>query len=301
MLFVRDYTVFAGGHLKYADYIRHTMASAGVEPVLYQTPRSHATAANIFQEFADRTIAVLEPFPAYFIAGTDWFILDEAGIDPGAAPVVNLIQDFRYADPGHPVHRCLHRPALRICVSEPLAAAVRDHANGEVHVIPNGLAAIAPPATAAGSPRVFIAGLKNPDVARAAAHLLAGIVEVDLVTQPLPRPEFLERMARATVCLLLPVPREGFYLPPLEAMALGRGVVTTDCEGNRGYCRHDGNCLMPPAAPDELAAAALALVRDAPRLRRLVDEGRETAALHSLDRERTAYLGILDRYLRSFP
>jgi hypothetical protein len=299
MLFLRDYTCFAGGHLKYADYIRHTMACDGVDPVLYQTPRSHATADNIFREFADRAVDVLQPCPAYFIAGTDWFILDEAGIDTGAAPVINLIQDFRYADPTHPVHRCLRRPALRICVSDPLAAAVRDHANGEVCVIHNGMAPIATRGYPAGPPRVLVAGLKNPALAQAVAQRLDGLVAVDLVTQTLPRPDFLERMARATVCMLLPLPREGFYLPPLEAMALGRGVVTTDCEGNRTYCRHDGNCLIPAAIPDDLVAAALTLVRDAPRLQRLVEGGHETAALHSLDRERTAYHEVLDRYLRS--
>lgn len=300
MLFLRDFTGFSGGHLKYADYIRHTRTSGRVDPVLYQTPRSLAAAGNCFGEFSDLFIGTLGPFPAYFIAGVDWFILDEAGIDPALAPVVNLIQDFRYADPCHPVHLCLRRPALRICVSEPLADAIRDHANGEVHVIPNGITSTTTVSQPAGLPRVLIAGLKNPTVAQAVAQRLDGLIDVDLITHSLPRQAFLERISRATVCVLLPLPREGFYLPPLEAMGIGCAVVTADCEGNRAYCRHDENCLMLPATPDGLAEATLALVRDDTRRRRLVEGGRETAAEHTLDRERVAYFRILDRYLDTF-
>lgn len=300
MLFLRDFVALSGGHLKHADYIRHTLVSGRVDPVLYQTPRSSSGIDNIFREFSDRCIGTIRPSPAYFIAGTDWFMLDEAGIDPVGVPVINLIQDFRYADSSHPVHACLRRPALRICVSEPLAAAVRADANGEVHVIRNGVDLAPASVGSAATPRVLIAGLKNPQLATAVAARLDGVVDVDLLVHSLPRPAFLERIAQAMVCVLLPLPREGFYLPPLEAMSIGRAVVTTDCEGNRLHCRHEDNCLIAATRPDDLAAAAVALVRDAARRRQLVEAGRTTAAVHSLDNERKAYLEILDRYLDSF-
>ena len=300
MLFVRDFAGFTGGHLKFLDYMKHTALSGLALPVLYQTARSRAVPGNIFNDYEGRTIDRLQPFPAYFMAGENWFILDEAGIDLLDAPIINLIQDMRHAEPGSPLFTCLARPALRICVSPAVADAIRDHANGEVHVICNGIAVASHPGERPlGDPaRVFVAGLKNTEVARATAARLDGLVEVDLATGPLPRPVFLARIAEATVCIFLPKMRgEGFFLPPLEAMALGRGVIVPDCGGNRAYCQPGQNCLMPPYDPDALAAAALTLAQNGAELQRLADEGRKTAAEQSIEKERGAYHALLARYL----
>lgn len=299
MLFVRDFAGFAGGHLKFLDYMKHTAASEFVEPVLYQTASSRAAPGNVFSEYEGQTIDRLQPFPAYFIAGEDWFILDEAGINLSDAPVVNLIQGFRHAEPANPLFPCLARPALRICVSPFLTDAIRDHANGDVHTIPNGTAVAPHPGERPlQSPaRVMVAGLKNPEVARATAARLDGLVEVDLVTKLLPRSEFLTKMAGATVCVFVPIRREGFFLPAVEAMALGRGVIVPDCGGNRAYCRPGQNCLTPAYEPEALATAALTLVRDGAQLHRLAAAGRTTAAELSIEKERSAYLAVLARYL----
>ncbi len=62
---------------------------------------------------------------------------------------------------------------------------------------------------------------------------------------------------------------EGFALPPLEAMACGCAVVTTDCGGNRDYVEPEKNALVsPPREPESLADNLLhALGDDALRLR----------------------------------
>jgi glycosyltransferase involved in cell wall biosynthesis len=63
---------------------------------------------------------------------------------------------------------------------------------------------------------------------------------------------------------------EGFGLPPLEAMACGCAVVTTDCGGVRDYVQPGTNAVMVPVArPQELATAIAAVVADGPERERL--------------------------------
>lgn len=299
MLFVRDFTSFSGGHLKFADYMKHTAASGLARPVLYQTSRSRLVQDNIFSDHDGPIIDELRPFPTYFVAGLDWFILDGAGIESKLAPVVNLIQGLRHAEPANPLFACLKRPALRICVSHAVADAIRDHANGDVHVLENciDVGPIPDCRPIDGSARILVAGFKNPTIAREVAARLDGLVEVDLVTELLPRPAFLARMARSSVCILLPLEREGFFPPALEAMALGRCVITADCGGNRGYCQPGENCLMPAYAAETFATAALALINDGAKMKRLAAGGLKTAAECSIEKERSAYHAILARYL----
>jgi hypothetical protein len=104
-------------------------------------------------------------------------------------------------------------------------------------------------------------------------------------------------MAQASVCVLLPLEREGFFLPPLEGMALGRGVATPDCGGKRAYCRPGENCLMPTYGAEPVAAAALTLIQDRAQLKRLAVTGLRTATERSIEHERSAYHALLARYL----
>ena len=62
MLFVRDFAGFTGGHLKFADYMRHTAASGFAQPVFYQTSRSSAVSNNFFDDYDGPRIEQLRPF-----------------------------------------------------------------------------------------------------------------------------------------------------------------------------------------------------------------------------------------------
>lgn len=46
MLFVRDFTSFAGGHLKVFDYFNHVAASGYIRPKIYITERTPRNEMN---------------------------------------------------------------------------------------------------------------------------------------------------------------------------------------------------------------------------------------------------------------
>jgi glycosyltransferase involved in cell wall biosynthesis len=84
--------------------------------------------------------------------------------------------------------------------------------------------------------------------------------------------------------------REGFGLPPLEAMACGAPVVLTDSGGVREYARHGENCLMvPPRDPPALAEAMVRVLTDTALAEQLRRNGPLTAA-------RFTWEGAVDRF-----
>lgn len=108
------------------------------------------------------------------------------------------------------------------------------------------------------------------------------------------RAAFLERMAAARIVVTLPLPSEGFFLPALETMALGRAVIYPDCVGNRSFCIDGQTCLMPLASPKHLEAAVVRLLSDPPLMEALALSALAKASQFDIHRERTDFLRILD-------
>jgi glycosyltransferase involved in cell wall biosynthesis len=95
------------------------------------------------------------------------------------------------------------------------------------------------------------------------------------------------------VAVLLPLECEGFYLPGLEAMALGTPVVSLDAVGNLEYLRPDENACVVTPDVDALAEAAIRLLSDQDRAAALAAAGAATARGFSLEGERAAFREIL--------
>jgi len=297
ILFRRDFRGLSGGHLKVWDYFLHARQSRRFEPRIHLVPGSIVDRTNPWHDVSPPPLGAWNPSAAaaLFVAGLDW----EAVPDPAPAPVVNLVQGVRHADPDDPRYRFLRRPAVRICVSDAVADAIRGTGlvAGPIHVIPNGIdpAALPPPAARRDIP-LLIAGSKNPAFAAALADRLhATGLRVECLTVPLDRGTFLERLGRAETVVTLPLEREGFFLPALEAMAMGAVVVCPDCVGNRGFCRDGATCFRPEYTLDAVTAAARAATVLAPpaaaALRAAADG---EVRRHDLARERMAFLRILD-------
>ena len=301
MLFLRDFHGATGGHLKYGNYLDHTKRIPGIEPELYLTPASLTDISNPFLTSGVPIRTHLTESDSYFVAGMDWRWLDAAGIDSRGKPVVNLVQHVLHADPSDPKFTYLARPALRICVSAAVAEALSatGRVSGPIVTIENGveighITATMEPSVRSG---VFVAGYKAPDMGRAIAVRLRQSVDVDLAEAFVPRDEFFRRVARARLCVLLPHAKEGFYLPALEAMALGTPVIVPDCVGNRSFCLNGLTCLVPEFSVAAITQAATQLHDSANLMKDLVLGGYAMAKRHSLDREGEEYTFALLNYL----
>lgn len=294
MLFHRDFRGYSGGHGKVWDYFGHVQAHPGWLPLIHFTQQS-ISEGNPWRAAGVEAVGTWNPgrADALFVAGLDWEAFDGP---PPRLPIINLIQHVRHAEPGDPRYRWLPQPAVRICVSQPVADAILStgRVSGPVRVIDNGLQlpVLAPSAT---SDKVLIAGQKQPELAIQLHDLLrASNVAADLEIGWLPRNAFLAKLQAAKIVVALPSPTEGFYLPGLESMALGRATVVPDCVGNRAYLQPGSNALVPEPTPVALAEAVLQLLGDSTLRDRIAAGGPTTAARFTMERERKAFHAILD-------
>ena len=303
VLFHRFYAGYSGGHGKVWDYFNHALA-LGYDARIHFAPGSLRESGNPWAAMPERVLDVWRPQEAglLFVAGMDWQAVP-CGLED-RVPVINLLQSGRHADPELPLFRFLGRAARRICVAHEVAKAVvaTGQMNGAVRVIP---AAVNLPPISAASPRrgVFIDGIKRPALAKALMDRLSGSggatsAEVTLLLEHRERADYLSAVASAQVAVLLPLPREGFYLPALEAMALGTPVVTLDAVGNREYLQPEGNAFVVDADVDALERAVRTLLEAPDKAAELVRAGYSTASRFSLISERDAFSEVLNETMR---
>jgi hypothetical protein len=229
-------------------------------------------------------------------------MIDRAHWKESPIPVVNLIQHVWHASPNDKLGRARFLPnkAIRICVSPEVRRAIErtGRVRGPVFTIPDAvdlerLAGFARD----GAPDldVLVLANKQPERGRAIAERLAGNGSCHLVDVRSPHEEVLALIARAAVTVFVPNPKEGFYLPALEGMALGTIVVCPDCVANRSYCIDRVNCFRPAYSLDAIVADAQEALARRGELQQMTGRAAETAAQHDLPGERAAFLAILDR------
>ncbi|MYF27518.1 MAG: glycosyltransferase family 4 protein, partial [Gammaproteobacteria bacterium] len=236
--FHRQFRRLTGGHLKHAHYFDHVRRLPGYAPRISFTAE---TGASLHPDqrrlWPPRKGVYAERWrpsrpDILFLAGLDWRYLIDNGLDALPNPRINLIQSVRHAHEDTELHSYLKQRAVRICVSEEVAEALRTtgQVNGPVFTIENGMQT--PPLVALHRvaadllPRrrrsVIVVGYKRPELANALSERLTDAkVPHHLLLDFLPREQFLAALAGAEVTVCLPNAEEGFYLPALEAMACG--------------------------------------------------------------------------------
>lgn len=306
VLFFRNFGTLTGGHLKVWNYFNHVNHLPGYRAQIYFTPTSRwiPEADNPWLPLKDACLSEWLPQSAdvLFMEGTDWHFLPMAFRQQPPCPVINLIQHVRHAVPENERYPFLRYPAIRICVSAEVSAAL--HAcgivNGPIYTIPNGIdfdLLPAPPLQRDFD--VFINGKKNPLLARELGLRLQEhypALRVQVLDQFVPRARFLDMLAKARIGVFLPHPRdgEGFYLPALESMALGVVVVCPDVVGNRSFCLPDRTCVMPEYTLEGLWQGIMqALSLSEGRRAHLRAEAYRAAANYTLANEQARFASIL--------
>ncbi len=294
-------TEYTGGQQKVADYFQHLLSSCEYVPAISFSSRTRWDSANPW--YPAYQAAAVEFVPAnyqyQFLAGLDWeqYL---ASSHPHKQPIINLIQHVRHANPDQRLFSFLSRPAIRICVSTEVAAAIESTGRvvGPVVTIANGLDLPALPQLEKRWD-LLILGPKNPQLA---AELMAELGQrngrVRMVSNWLARSELLALMAASRIVLALPSPSEGFYLPALEAMQYAELAIVPDCVGNRSFCLHQENCLRPEYKRDAIMAAlneGLGLLQAPSVLSRIQAHAARTLNYHSLARERQEFLALMGR------
>jgi hypothetical protein len=310
VLFHRCFDRFSGGHLKHWHYFNHVRASPNHDALIHHRDATVWDSQHPWLEERDAGEPTWDPGQAdiLFLEGMDWRHVPNAVAEAPPVPVINLIQHVRHADPGNPRYAFLGYPAIRICVSEDVAEALRlsGRVNGPVLTIPNGQDPDTLPAPLGETDRtvdLLVEGIKQPDRARKLVKRLrrpwwrlTGGGKVDILCDRVPRAVYLERLRCARTVLFLPGETEGFFLPALEAMALGTLVVCPDCVGNRSFCRPGETCFRPTYDDDALVqAVGEALALDGDARARMLATAHATATRHSLATEREACHEVLRR------
>jgi len=302
VLFYRDFKRFSGGHLKVWHYFSHLKGSNTFKPLIYFSEGSTWNDDNPWINLKHLTERVWNPQNAdiLFLAGKDWLALERSGPLSHNIPIVNLIQGVRHVDLADIRSTFLRNRAVRICVSEEVAECLREtrRINGPLFTISNGIDIDELPVKKEWFQRstdVLIAGLKNPELARKLAdRFRKSNIAVEVLLTSLPRRMLLEKFNQSKIVVLLPYETEGFFLPALEAIALGTLVICPDCIGNRSFCIDGTNCFMPKYSLFEIVhVTEKALSLDPSTRQRLFDAAGKTMMRHSLCNEKNEFLAIM--------
>jgi glycosyltransferase involved in cell wall biosynthesis len=299
ILFHRAYQGFTGGHLKFNDYLDHADSVNWTRTTIYVDPSSSHD--HLWRNHPG-LVDTYNPDNAdiLFIAGTDWRALNPYPDIDNHKTIVNLIQHIRHANPSHELYSYLSRKAVRICVSQQVSDAITatGKCNGPIHTIPNGIALGKLPTPEASTPyNVVIAGLKQPALAKELrSRLELRGISVDCLLQQIPRVDYLKRVGLARIVVTLPNATEGFYLPALEAMAMGVPLICPDCVGNRSFCQNGITCLMPNLDPVDIEKSVLYLLGDVAFANTMRDNALMQSHFYDLRRERQAFLQLLSNF-----
>lgn len=305
----------SGGQMKVRDSFEHIRASAKFVPKVYfnENTKWFDNPGNVWHSYRNPEDQLdtfdLRPDDVLFFAGIDWIILDETRRRNPPVPVLNIVHP-RHTDTGDKRNTFLKNPAIRITKSSLSKKILEEHGvNGPVYVIPDAVdPSDFPPVSRNPSIDVLIVGLKNPGLADKVAKKLKFKnwlkrrkmrVEVQKPPKLPTRADFLDLLNEAEIVVYLPLEEkfgsEGFYLPALEGMFLGKLVVCPFAVGNVDFCIEGKTCIMPEYNLEGiLNGIEKAIAMSEADRNLLIRQAQEITKNHLLAKERESLLEVLN-------
>ncbi len=311
ILFYREFSGFTGGHLKHWHYFLHTKTSELYTPLICFPSKVNITTDNpwlnekniIMGSYSDINTDI------YFLEGMDWNDINSENIIKSNKPIINLIQGIQHTDPNNPRYKFLKNKAIRICVSYAVEEALRNThiVNGPILTIQNGLDVSDFPETIKYEDRtndLLVVGVKRWYLTKVIEAIIKAFqfmfpkyrgLNIKYLKHKISRKEFLSEISNSKLALLLPLSKEGFYLPALEAMYLKVRVIVPNCIGNTDFCINKVNCYFPRYNIFSIFLSAFFALKETPDKRDLIDiNACQTVANFSIDSEREKYLELLN-------
>ena len=313
----------AGGVIKVLDYAEHGH-HGGFEVTLWATTPGTSDPLVTSLPVMERLLAAgvtyrpLDELSEIDLGEQDRLLFTEpahaAIVDRMGAPaerLIHLVQGTRHATPtwNNGLHyRLLHRPFVRIAVSEQVRSAIAPHVHKALplHLVPEGhdidYFTLDRSAMNTGTPLRVLYSTWKSDLGDAVEKLCDPTEVVFTAMRSAQSWPSLRNYYRAAdIFLAAPGPEEGFYLPGLEAMAAQCAVVMALVGGNEAYAT-PGHNMITASFDDatEHAAAISQLAGDTDLRAALLAAGLQTAQGRRLEHERNAALRILRSPLENY-
>jgi glycosyltransferase involved in cell wall biosynthesis len=302
----------SGGQMKVRDAFEHIRHSPLFEPFVYFGPHTVWTdyPGNVWQPYRHLGLERWEirPDDLLFFSGMDWEILPEVQRRNPPVPVLHIAQP-RHTRPEDKRHSFLSHPAIRIAKSREGMRILEEHGvNGPLFLIPDAIdLRDLPPPHPQPDLDVLIVGLKNQPLAETLYRRLKRHARWRLrtwrierqVPPALPtRQDFLRLVNRARIVAYLPLTEdrgsEGFYLPALEGMAMGKLVICPYAVGNSDFCLPGVTCLQPEYREDAIFQAILeALAMPESQRSGMIRAAHRIVSGHTIENERESLLNLI--------
>lgn len=297
----------SGGALKVRHYYEHALRHKDVTPLLYMPDDIVWKESNPWYQYKDCILPEVnwDEVDLVFISGWGWerFIPTQYHYK-SHFKVIYLVQHPSKLMSNYDRYQDLDKPATRICVSEALRKMAEKipQINGDVVTIPAGtnLSELIEIAKRPKTIDVLISGLKNPSLGSVLAKRLSSTgLKVKLLDKRMARNSYIDYVSVSKIVVCLPNPLEGFYLPAIEAMALGARVVCPDAIGN-DYCEDGINCLVPPYTENGVFEATIsALNMSHETITFMKKHIEDTVNAHDIKQEEKSFHQILDKLTHS--
>lgn len=318
VLFHRSWSKFnggtSGGQLKVRDAFEHVMQSPDFEPHIYFGPETvwFDNPGNLWLPYRHlgESVWEIQPSDILFFAGLDWLVLPPAQRKNPPVPIINIAQP-RHVSATDRRNAFLKHPAIRIAKSQIGKKILEEYGvNGPVFFIPDAIDMdLLPKPNPNPDLDILVVGLKNQPMAEALERRLRSVTDHNgkplkiaiQVPPKLPtRDDFLNLVNRAKTVAYLPLEAElgseGFYLPALEGMAMGKLVVCPYAIGNSDFCIPDVTCLQPEYTEDAIFQSIVnALALSISDRTNIIQQALIMSKNHTIEQERIAILELLDR------